>query len=285
MEESAFEHTKKMKKMQKEREQREEEHQHKMHMMRLRADRQKELAVKRAEKAYRNKCRDPEDIQENARAARAQKQKEKWDVWYEDLKTEMPSVAKPRVKKPSAYNVLSGGNIETNSVMGDLDFDFSKCPSGSRLHCSDLVTCLRPDGVEHDYDRRLRMHPIALRSFATFPPVCKVVLLDLFNIRLPNSFRSSGITVFDVQNALHHELFEDLTNKAICSFMGWPEEPHWKVLQEASRKYRTLYKIFSAVRLLGLDVEECYAQKISLRMQCREGFRALRVPSLGPPGA
>ncbi|KAH9946617.1 hypothetical protein B0H21DRAFT_742369 [Amylocystis lapponica] len=68
---------------------REEEHQHKMHMMRLRADRQKELAVKRAEKAYRNKCRDPEDIQENARAARAQKQKEKWDVWYEDLKTEM----------------------------------------------------------------------------------------------------------------------------------------------------------------------------------------------------
>ncbi|KAH9926536.1 hypothetical protein B0H21DRAFT_764077 [Amylocystis lapponica] len=89
MEESAFEHAKKMKKMQKEREQREEEHQHKMHMMRLRADRQKELAVKRAEKAYRNKCRDPEDIQENARAARAQKQKEKWDVWYEDLKTEM----------------------------------------------------------------------------------------------------------------------------------------------------------------------------------------------------
>ncbi|KAH9912119.1 hypothetical protein B0H21DRAFT_774065 [Amylocystis lapponica] len=78
MEESAFEHAKKMKKMQKEREQREEEHQHKMHMMRLRADRQKELA-----------CRDPEDIQENARAARAQKQKEKWDVWYEDLKTEM----------------------------------------------------------------------------------------------------------------------------------------------------------------------------------------------------
>ncbi|KAH9913308.1 hypothetical protein B0H21DRAFT_773023 [Amylocystis lapponica] len=89
MEESAFEHAKKMKKMQKEREQREEEHQHKMHMMRLRADRQKELAVKRAEKAYRNKCRDPKDIQENARAARAQKQKEKWDVWYEDLKTEM----------------------------------------------------------------------------------------------------------------------------------------------------------------------------------------------------
>ncbi|KAH9948566.1 hypothetical protein B0H21DRAFT_733076 [Amylocystis lapponica] len=55
----------------------------------LEADRQKELAAKRAEKAYRNKCRDPEDIQENARAARAQKQKEKWDVWYEDLKTEM----------------------------------------------------------------------------------------------------------------------------------------------------------------------------------------------------
>ncbi|KAH9944699.1 hypothetical protein B0H21DRAFT_449018 [Amylocystis lapponica] len=170
-----------------------------------------------------------------------------------------------RAMPEHAYRFLDERDIDTNSVLGDLSFNDPTSQPGT----SDLVTCLRQRNlVPSKFECRLRMHPIVLRSFATFPPVRKIVLLDLFDIQLQDCFRSSGVTVWDVQLSLYSVLSEPLSQDTVCEFMDWPSGyiPNRKQFQDAFYRYKTLYGILSDAKLLGLDVEECNAQEISLRM-------------------
>ncbi|KAH9944675.1 hypothetical protein B0H21DRAFT_446866 [Amylocystis lapponica] len=146
-------------------------------------------------------------------------------------------------------------DMKTNPVLGNLAFDNHGVPIHVPNH-SDLVTSLQPDGVPHDYDRRLRLHPITLRSFATFPPVDDICLLSLYDIDFPDICRTSGVTVFDLQLALYAQLYEPLYVHNVIQFLDWHEGqlPEWPDLQKALDKLDTLYHLFSFVRWDGLGI-------------------------------
>ncbi|KAH9893174.1 hypothetical protein C8Q73DRAFT_521387 [Cubamyces lactineus] len=117
-------------------------------------------------------------------------------------------------------------------------------------------------------------HPLAARSFATWAPVSKILLLPLFGHWLDNNGRiklSRPVIVLDVLKAVHKHLDRHLDVDEICEHMelhGYCIPAEWPHA-EAFRVARTMRSMLSVCPIQRLEFEEIDGHRIVVSLDLK----------------
>ncbi|GBE87400.1 hypothetical protein BKA93DRAFT_753989 [Sparassis latifolia] len=149
-----------------------------------------------------------------------------------------------------------GPDLDCSPLLSHIKFRSNQEWSWRMKPDYDAQLYVRPSEAQSSWGRRLHAHPIACRSFATFPPIQRLNFSELYGLEFHPTKRTTGVTVWDVQSTLQKKLDTGILASGVAEFLEWHETnvpKHWDV-RTMLNELCTLRGMLSVVRWDGMEI-------------------------------